>query len=349
MAKIERLTPEQAAQVPIWRNRYLRAGLSTEPADRERAEAAFAAAYRRIGREPVPVVWADSPLTASLLLHGLRHAADDASLRDSLWDSLRDSLWDSLWDSLGGSLWDSLRASLWDSLWDSLGDSLRASHAKAVYTHWWGAVDLYWVAFYRFCEECLGVRYDPGAAEGLRIMDDIGYSCGWWYPLNGLIVACERPEAVSVEPVPGASDGRVRLHSADGPAVRFRDGWSTYCWHGVRVPQKLIESPDLITRADLLRETNAEARRAYMERLGSDRFAELLDLREIDRDGDAALYRTTEPDPVAAEYIQFVGVTCPSTGRRYMLCVPPGISRARAAVAWTFGQTADEYRPLVET
>ena len=37
------------------------------------------------------------------------------------------------------------------------------------------------------------------------------------------------------------------------------------------------------------------------------------------------------------------------TFRRYWLRVPPNTRTAREGVAWTFGLTAEEYRPLVQT
>ena len=53
--------------------------------------------------------------------------------------------------------------------------------------------------------------------------------------------------------------------------------------------------------------------------------------------------RKTAGDPVVA-----VLVKCPSTGRDYVLRVPPTMKSAREAVAWTFGMTAKEYRPTAQ-
>ncbi|MDA8205721.1 MAG: hypothetical protein M0Z36_06610, partial [Thermaerobacter sp.] len=123
------LTEAEAAALVEYRQRYLGYGICTDPADRSRAEAAFGAAYRCIGRDPVPVIWVDSPLTASLAIAVLTRIAKEdlrASLRDSLEASLGASLRASLGDSLRDSLGDSLRASLGASLGDSLWGSLRA-------------------------------------------------------------------------------------------------------------------------------------------------------------------------------------------------------------------------------
>jgi hypothetical protein len=47
----------------------------------------------------------------------------------------------------------------------------------------------------------------------------------------------------------------------------------------------------------------------------------------------------------AVEPIRAVRVTCPTTGRQYVLRVPPDMPTARAAVAWTFGLRSEDYQP----
>jgi hypothetical protein len=59
----------------------------------------------------------------------------------------------------------------------------------------------------------------------------------------------------------------------------------------------------------------------------------------VQRDDMGELFRReTVGDPVVA-----VLVKCPSTGRNYVLRVPPTMKSAREAVAWTFGMKPDEY------
>ena len=186
----------------------------TEPADRPRAEAAARRMAEIGGVKVKRVVWVVSP-------------DDGAKSYVDEWASLGGSLRASLGDSLG----DSLR----DSLWASLGDS----KIEPKYTYWWGQHDLYWVAFYLFCEK-IGVEYKSNSIDRLNIMHEIGLSCMWWYPRDGLIIACERPLSISM-------DGRSRLHNEVGPAVAMRDGWKIHSVHGVRVPAWIVEHPDQIT------------------------------------------------------------------------------------------------------
>lgn len=149
-------------------------------------------------------------------------------------------------------------------------------------------------------------------------------------------------------------DESCRLHGEGTAAAAWEDGTKLYFHNGVAVPEKPVERPDEVTREDIIAEENAEVRRCYQEILGSERFAKCLGLVAIDSDTDRfghdmTLYRTRDKDKLAGDYIRFAGVTCPSTQRRYFLCVPPHISSAAAAVAWSFGKTPKDYRPETET
>ncbi|MEN4397445.1 DUF6745 domain-containing protein [Mycolicibacterium conceptionense] len=66
----------------------------------------------------------------------------------------------------------------------------------------------------------------------------------WWWPMNDLVIATERPVQI-------CTDEQGRLHSPDGPAITYRDGFRVYCWHGDAVPADLIETdwdvPRLLT------------------------------------------------------------------------------------------------------
>ncbi len=144
------------------------------------------------------------------------------------------------------------------------------------------------------------------------------------------------------------------VHNERGAAVCWPDGLSYYFWHGVQVPEKLIMSPQTVIYDDIISEENAEVRRCYQEVLGSEQFANILGIESIDIKTDKAgnelvLFRTRERDKFAGDHIYFAKVICPSTARAYFLCVPPQIKSVEEAVAWTFGKSAGEYSPIIET
>ena len=66
-ARIEQLTEEQTARFSEFREQWLEIGLSTEPADRPRAEAGVNLAYEAAGLKPPSlVIWLDSPMAGAM-------------------------------------------------------------------------------------------------------------------------------------------------------------------------------------------------------------------------------------------------------------------------------------------
>ncbi len=58
---------------------------------------------------------------------------------------------------------------------------------------------------------------------------------------------------------------------------------------------------------------------------------------------------TSMPDTM--RFVEVVNGTRESDGsyKHYFLRVPPNVTTARQAVAWTYGLTAEQYRPLIRT
>ncbi len=122
-------------------------------------------------------------------------------------------------------------------------------------------------------------------------------------------------------------------------------------WRGVAIDERIAFRPAEITAREVLGERNAELRRVKMERMGFDRFMAESDPEVLDTDtdpgGERKLLRVAleEDEPLVC-----VSVNCPSTGRHYLLRVPPDVSTCRQAIAWTAGfDNPDDYAPLVET
>jgi len=153
-------------------------------------------------------------------------------------------------------------------------------------------------------------------------------------------------------------DADHRLHAAHGMAIEYRDGFGIYAWHGVRVPTQYYLRDH--TAREILAEPNAEVRRALIERYDEIHATEelkkgkwLLDVgaKVIDtaiqpmrdgKDGINELLAIELPeDP--EERMVALRVIDPSTGRQYIIRVPPDQKTVRGALAWTFRLTEQEY------
>jgi hypothetical protein len=122
-------------------------------------------------------------------------------------------------------------------------------------------------------------------------------------------------------------------------------------WAGVNVDRRIAFHPETILIDEVLGEKNAERRRVLMDRYGYRRFiqdaqAEILD-SDVDPGGARQLLRVKlEGD----EDLVAMSCFCPSTGRQYMIRVPPTTSTCRHAAAWIAGfDDPDDYNPIQET
>jgi len=278
------------------------------------------------------------------------------NLGDNLWDNLRANLRANLWDNLRANLranlWDNLRANLWDNLGANLGANLRANlrtnlgaNLRANEScYFWGSLEAPWIAFYLFPHEKLHPMHTKDQMLLLRRWETLAKSCFWWYPFEKICLISNRPSLVM-------KDSETRLHSESGPAFAFRDGWKGYYWHGVSVPDYVIERPHEITTHAIDAETNAEVRRAMMQRYGEARYLEDSGTKPIHADRYGTLYRKSIEGDDPLVMVKVLNSTPEPDGhfKPYFLRVPPTMQTAHEAVAWTFGMTAEEYKPGIET
>jgi len=200
-----------------------------------------------------------------------------------------------------------------------------------------------WLDFHLGCSDVFETNHV--SFPHYSALTDAGLFYGYFYRECAVLVPM--PDFI-------AKNENLVLHNEDTAAVSWKDGTDLAYWNGVEVPLSLIREPESVSASDILQETNAEVRRCYLEKLGSQRFGNLLGLIDLDRKTDRfgnelILYRTEKIDKIAGEFIYFAKVVCPSTGRNYFLCVPPGLSGVEEAVSWTFGKKPGDYRPSIET
>ena len=144
-------------------------------------------------------------------------------------------------------------------------------------------------------------------------------------------------------------DEQNRPHCENGPSHRWRDGWSLYHWHGVKIPAEWIEKKEGLTPTIALTWENIEQRRAACEILGWSRIIDELKPKVIDEDGDPEIGTLIEvmiPDSGAERFLK---VLC-GTGRTFAIPVPREMKTAIQASAWTYGiDDLNTYKPEVRT
>jgi hypothetical protein len=122
-------------------------------------------------------------------------------------------------------------------------------------------------------------------------------------------------------------------------------------WRGVSIDRRIAFRPETITATEILETSNAELRRVLLERMGYEAFLDKAGAETLDGDRDPGGERRLLRVRIDGdEDLVCVSVICPSTGRRFVIRVPPTTRSCRQAVAWIAGfDDPDDYRPPVET
>lgn len=172
-------------------------------------------------------------------------------------------------------------------------------------------------------------------------------SAGWWWFNEGVVVLSDRPLSLHI-------DERGRLHRSEGPAVVYEDGFSLNVVDGILLPDWYFD-PGAITIDRIENEPNLEVRRLLIEGFGGDEYITKAGGVLIHEDETGQLWSVVRDilmwERSEMRMVRVVDATPQPDGihRFYWLHVPPDTETARAAVAWTFSISANEYAPKVET
>lgn len=231
-----------------------------------------------------------------------------------------------------------------DQLEGQIGDQLWNQLEGQIWNFWYGSFYSYYACFYSFIAT-LGV-------ETSKIENNLYYAnellnLGWILPYQGICIISKKPNKIM-------SNDFNQIHCENGPAVEYEDGYSMYCWRGIRVEKNWIESPDSITIKQIQNQQNVELRRAMIEIIGYDRYLKESNAIEIDRSQlngqDIVLYEA-DFGYLKAKIVELINCTQENDGtyKHYFHRVPKTINDAHSAVAALWGLPKEKYNPTIET
>jgi hypothetical protein len=226
---LDRLTAEQEARLPAIRDKWIAIGLSTDRADRPRAEAAVRLAYHRAGlSDGARMIWAGSPMAGAAIADSLvrrarrpRATADVVSaVAGAVTGRASKLIARQVAKYVGSNVVHQVARQVAGQVWGPLKREIGQHISRRIASARYGQHDAHWLAFYDALGQC---GMDVSRLDGLT---EIASSCGWWWPFDDVCVLTERHSLL-------ARDEHGRLHSSHGPAVVYPDGWLVYAWHGV--------------------------------------------------------------------------------------------------------------------
>jgi hypothetical protein len=356
--RIHKLSGEQLGLTPLVRDEWMKIGLDTAPVDRAKVGEILARLYAVAHKAaPKQIIHLDSPLKISVAIAELRMA--DEKVRQRVTDSVSGQVHEQVRKTIAGHIneeaaslvssqdrFESTIAKLAPDLHiiehirEQAGEPVRdrfsgfrASPFRCDFGQFDGSL-----AWFDFVGRC-GVDVSQ-----LQPSFDVAKSCGWAVLFWDWAFVSAKPEYIH-------RDERGWLHCETGAALRYPDGFSVFAIHGVRVPEAVVVSPGSITIAGIESENNAEVRRVMIGRYGPQRYLMDTGAEEIHRDNFGILYCKDLPKDESLVMVKVVNSTPEPDGsfRDNFLRVPPTMTRARQAVAWTFGKAENEYAPAAQT
>ena len=154
---------------------------------------------------------------------------------------------------------------------------------------------------------------------------------------------------VSDFPVMIKMDDENRAHGQDGPSHSWSDGWQLFHWHGTAVPEHWIMDKKSLSAKEAITWANIEQRRAAIEIIGWAKILKELKAKVIDKDNDPEIGELVEVTLPGIGKEKFLRALC-GTGREFALPVPPEMTSAMEANAWTWGLSLDEFKvPEIRT
>ncbi|MCC5630017.1 hypothetical protein LC613_19030 [Nostoc sphaeroides CHAB 2801] len=358
MSLIEKLTPEQEALIPVYRQKWRAIALSTERIDREKAAEAVKAAYIAIdfGYEKPEIFFQDSPYAAcnwmlkrlspefleSYLnepnsLGGLFSAHFSHELSSILNQQLGSQQLDNCFYRVAD---DPLNHEIYNNLSEKF--SIELNEQREDFS-WWIKIQLNdcfkpeshvnWMTGFDYCISVLNIVHPQ---QEWKIFQSLIQECGWLFAYDDICIICDRPLHLRF-------DNENRLHAEGEPAIEFIDGYSLYSYHGVTLPEKYGKiHPQQWQAQWLLTEENAELRRVLIQGIGYARICQELQAIELDTWQEYTLLKIDAD--VDQEPIYLLKMTCPSTGFIHALRVPPNMNSAREAISWVnWGVDPEEF------
>jgi hypothetical protein len=333
--KIAKLTSEQENQLPIDREAFRKIGLRTghDLTCRIEGNSAILEARQEIGSPPPKAI-----LWARSMLEALHWAYMLKRLADP-------------------------------KLKDPTGSDLRAC-----WSQWsWGQTEMYWLGWYRFAIDRVGVKVTPEQDRRLALRERLARSCYGVITVNAVEIAIMHPVSVSLDNAPSP-----RLHRIDGPALLFADGYAVYAVHGIRLSPELGAKmvAGKLTAEEIRDHNNAEVRRVLVDVYnGGDSGKYLRDV------GAKVMHEDTDPlghprrllcieqgndEPFVAVELTNSTAEPDGTHKKYTIRVDPNLrplpvpgirkeyGQAQAmtclnAVASSYGYTGEEWSLQVET
>lgn len=316
---IESLTPEQEAKLPIYREKWSKIGLDTNTMNPGNLRGAVDKLYQCADLEPPEnIIMCQSPVHAAVAAACMIIFLDNKEEIEAYCakpdiqmprgytkvnvDHVRGM--QTVLSHHLGEVQDARVYALCQKYVDLIKEKARAEFSGFIC----GQHDASWLSFYDYFDQ----ETDVTGCEKIQGLVALAQEANWALTYEEYIFISDRPDICKL-------DDEKQLHSELGPAVRYRDGFGIYAWHGTKIPEEWF-TDKMPTAAEILRIEDMEVRRCAGEMIGWIAILDELGSKEIDRHDNPQIGTLVEVDMPDSGLERYIRVRC-DTGRDYAICV----------------------------
>ncbi len=367
--KLEKLTPEQEALMPVVRDEWINLSLNSGKAVQEHEiREVIDGLYKVSGLPEHPMILIFDSFIGMELGYNRLQALGENSVYNPVRHSVRkpvDRYAFQSWffsyynksvdkdmlaiaeERMGRPLYNSVFQAVTRPMRNSVKNSVENSHLTFVddftglgsYGRWFSSFDYF---------SRIGIINDNDKNFNIyRDMVRAGIWTSCYY--EHCVLVCRLPTKVS-------KDEQGRLHSTTGPAVQWRDGSGQYFIHGVNFSQNIeehISEPKLwkkivskeLSLTEILMISNIEQRYVALKLHGAEKLLQDARAQLIDKSKRGNELYEIE-NLIRDRTLKLLKYKDPSTDRIYVIFVPYEYEKADEAMAWKFQLNEEEYKLL---
>ena len=271
--KIEKLTPEQEAMMPAWRDKWIEIGLKTGECDKERFERGIRVAYKKANIPfPEKIVYVKSPMIgaiASILANGIYHkkmnnptaSAVDSSVSSAVGSAVRSAVHSAIDSTVDSAVRSAVGSAVGSSVDSAVGSAV-TNTINNISNNIYVEVFAKLKSFYQLTKENIinwhywlggqfwvGGWYNSNSSVsffievcGLKLSKDLMERYEAYRDINesvNYVWANRNFVMVCERPKAIRRNDDGQLHSDQKMAIEYPDGWGLYALDGVVLPEDM--------------------------------------------------------------------------------------------------------------
>ena len=228
---ITKLTKEQEDLLPIVRDKWIAIGLSTRPMDFEKVRDKLIPAYYNAGglEAPKTVVYCRSPKEMVEKVCNDKKALN-SSVYSAVNSAVNSAVGSAVGSAVNSAIYSAVHSAVYSAVYSAVGSAVYSTVNSAVWNGYVGG-NLWasWQAYYDYFVQ-IGVEGLDKIIPTLELSEE----CGYLYPAKDVCYVTDKPEFIH-------RNEEGKLHSLNGPAMKWRDGFEIYRINGDKATDEQVK------------------------------------------------------------------------------------------------------------